>query len=351
MSSRFSGATQSTRRVAVKTPLPDNQLLFRQMGVTEELSRLFQMDLSLLSISPDIDLDGLLGKNITVRLQRPDGDMRFFNGFASSAAFGGTEGDFFRYDLVLRPWFWFLTRTSDCRIFQEKTVPQIIEEVFTDQGFSDYENKLSGSYRTWEYCVQYRESDFNFLSRLMEQEGIYYFFRHENGRHVLVLCDGIGSHTTVPGYATIPFYPADGNRRRRDRDHFWHWSANRQLQSGTYALNDFNFKTPFADLQVKSNVNNPHAQADYEVYDYPGEYTERGEGEAYSKARIEETQQPYQLATGQGDAAGTETDMLFTLEGHGRNDQNIEYLVISAQHQLSQGGYQTVSTQLTPSKS
>jgi type VI secretion system secreted protein VgrG len=113
------------------------------------------------------------------------------------------------------------------------------------------------------------------------------------------------------------------------------------LQSGTYALNDFNFKTPFADLQVKSNVNNPHAQADYEVYDYPGEYIERGEGEAYSKARIEEAQQPYQLTTGQGDAAGVETGALFTLGGHGRDDQNMEYLIVSAQHQLSQGGYET----------
>ena len=87
------------------------------------------------------------------------------------------------------PWLWFLTRTSDCRIFQEKTVPDIIKEIFRDHGFTDFEERLSGSYRTWVYCVQYRETDFNFVSRLMEQEGIYYYFKHENGKHTLVLAD------------------------------------------------------------------------------------------------------------------------------------------------------------------
>ena len=192
-------STQVNRPVAVATPLGEDVLLFHSMTASEQLGLLFQFDLDLLSTDHAINLKDILGQNVTVRYQPTEGDARYFNGFVSRFSQAGTHGELFVYNATLRPWFWFLTRTADCRIFQKKKVPDIIKEVFRDHGFSDFEDTLSGSYREWENCVQYRETDFNFLSRLMEQEGIYYYFKHENGKHMLVLSDSISAHEAVKG--------------------------------------------------------------------------------------------------------------------------------------------------------
>ena len=132
--------------------------------------------------------------------------------FVTRFSYEGTRG--LRYGVYraeLSPWLWFLTRTADCRIFQNKKVPDIIKEIFREQGFTDFKDALGGSYREWEYCVQYRETDFNFVSRLMEQEGMYYYFTHENGKNFLVLSDGIGSHDVFSNYETVPYFPPDAH--------------------------------------------------------------------------------------------------------------------------------------------
>ena len=170
---------QTARPVEIITPLGDDVLVFHRMTATEELGRLFQFELDLLSMDPKIKFEKLLGQNVTIRLELPKDKTRYFNGFVSRFSQEGTLDDFNAYSITVHPWLWFLTRTADCRIFQKKKVPDIIKEVFRDHGFTDFEEALSGSYRSWEYCVQYRETDFNFVSRLMEQEGIYYYFKHE----------------------------------------------------------------------------------------------------------------------------------------------------------------------------
>ena len=243
-------ATQTNRRFAVTTPLGDDVLLFHSMGASEELGRLFQFDLNLLSEDPEIKLKDILGQSVTVRSQRPDGESRYFNGIVSQFSQAGTHGNLFVYRATVRPWFWLLTRTADCRIFQNKKVPDIIKEVFRDQGFSDFEDALSGTYREWENCVQYRETDFNFISRLMEQEGFYYYFKHEDGKHTLVLSDSISAHESVPDYEEVPYYPPEESEQR-ERDHISDWSLNQIIQPGVYALNDFDFKKPKANLEVK----------------------------------------------------------------------------------------------------
>ena len=125
-------------------------------------------------------------------MQLADGSDRYFHGIVARCSQTAHRGQFASYQVTLKPWLWLLSRTSDCRIFQSKTVPEIIKQVFRDLGFSDFEDALTRSYREWEYCVQYRETSLDFVSRLMEQEGIYYYFRHEKSRHVLVLCDAYG---------------------------------------------------------------------------------------------------------------------------------------------------------------
>ena len=189
------------RVMEIATPLGEDVLLFHGMHAREELSRLSEFQLDLLSAKKDIDLDDILGKNVTVKLALPDDSVRYFNGYvdpllaaaASTAATTATSP-------IVRPWLWFLTRTADCRIFQEMTVPDILKKVFADHATADFKFELTGTYRKWTYCVQYRETDFNFVSRLMEQEGIYYYFRHTDGHNTLVLTDSTGKHAPCPGY-------------------------------------------------------------------------------------------------------------------------------------------------------
>ena len=336
-------ATQGTRFFEVITPLGPDVLLFRRMTGVERLGRLFQYELDLLSEDPELAPSDLLGQNVSVRVDLPDGSERFFNGFVTRFAQLGQHGNHAAYQATLHPWLWFLTRTADCRIFQNKKVPDIIKEVFGDNGFTDIEDSLSGDYREWEYCVQYRETDFNFVSRLMEQEGIYYRFKHEKEKHQIVFCDGYSSHEKRPSYETIPFFPpTEGDQR--ERDHIYDWRLSQQVRTGAYVLNDFDFLKPKANLEV--NYQNPksHDKADNEIFDYPGEYVESGDGDNYVKARLEELLAQHELVEGSGNARGIECGSLFTLDQFPRQDQNREYLVVGANYEMQTNEYGTTSS-------
>jgi len=331
---------QTKRHVELITPLGEDVLLFKRMSGTEELGRLFQFELELLSSQPDISFGDLLGQNVTIRLDLPNRKKRYFNGFVTrfNQSDVNTEEDYTPYRATISPWLWFLTRTADCRIFQEKTVPDIIKEIFREHGFTDFEDKLTGAYRNWEYCVQYRETDFNFVSRLMEQEGIYYFFKHEENKHMLVLADDINAHTVFPEYDEIPYYPPDSGLRR-EKEHIFDWSISQEVKPGVYALNEFNFKKPKANMEVKAAVSRDHVRSDLEIFDYPGEYTEADEGETYVRARIEELHAQYEQISGQANARGLCAGHLFTLSGYFRMDQNREYLVESTTHEIESNEY------------
>lgn len=334
---------QAARQVEITTPLGDDVLLFHRLTATEELGRLFRFELDLLSKEPDIQFDKILGQNITVRLTLPDDKERYFNGFVSRFSQEGYVDEYHAYSMTVHPWLWFLTRTADCRIFQEKNVPDIIKEVFRDLGFTDFEEALSGSYRTWEYCVQYRETDFNFVSRLMEQEGIYYYFKHEKDKHILVLSDSVSSHEPYPDYEKVPFFPPDEHLRRK-QDHIYDWNITQEIQPGVYALNEYDFTRPKANLQVKSPIQRDHAHAAMEVYDYPGEYPDTGPGENYVRARIEELQAEHEQARAHGNARGLAVGSLFELTDYPREDQNREYLIVTATHQMESTAYTTGPT-------
>jgi type VI secretion system secreted protein VgrG len=185
------------RIVRAHTPLGADQLLFRSMHGTEGLSQLYEFEVDLLSPDAAIDLRSMLGKPLTLEIQTAvAGSPRFLNGQVVRFSMVGREGGTSRhtvYRATVQPWLWYLTRSSDCRVFQGRTVVEILEEVLGGYGFP-LESKLCGSYRPWEYCAQYNESDFAFVSRLMELEGIYYYFKHENGRHTLVLADDASAH-------------------------------------------------------------------------------------------------------------------------------------------------------------
>ncbi|WP_431146946.1 type VI secretion system tip protein TssI/VgrG [Pseudomonas alvandae] len=325
---------QASRLAKITSPLGPEVLLLKDMGGGEELGRLFNYELQLHSLDNAIDLNQVLGKPMCVSLQLDGGGERHFHGIVARFSQNVDQGQFASYQATLRPWLWLLTRTSDCRIFQNLTIPQIIKQVFRDLGFSDFEDALSRPYREWEYCVQYRETSFDFVSRLMEQEGIYYFFRHEQGRHVLVLADAYGAHTAAPGYGSVPYYPK--NEQQRERDHIHDWHLAQEVQPGSLELNDYDFQRPSARIDVRSAMPRPHAAGDYPLFDYPGTYVQSEDGEHYARTRIEALQTLHEQVELAGNVRGLGSGHLFSLTGFTRQDQNREYLIVGARYYLSQ---------------
>ena len=326
--------SQHTRLVHVDSPLGPEVLQLQRLEGREELGRLFSHELELVSSNPALPLDALLGKPMSLALELPGGSRRYFHGIVARCSQGAGAGQFASYQVTLRPWLWLLTRTSDCRIFQNQKVPDIIKQVFRDLGFSDFEDALSRSYREWEYCVQYRETSFDFVSRLMEQEGIYYFFRHEKDRHVVVLADAYGAHSSVPGYASVPYYPRD--EQQRERDHMFDWHLAQEVQPGSLELNDYDFQRPSARIDVRSAMPRPHSAGDYPLYDYPGTYVQSSDGEHYAQTRIEALQSLHERIELSGNARGLGVGNLFSLTGFSRQDQNREYLIVSIRYYLVQ---------------
>lgn len=334
--------TQSNRQIQIKTPLGPDELLILRMTAREELGRLFEFTVDLLSDNEAIVHEDLLGKQMTVEMDMMEGSKRYFNGFVSQFSQVGHIAYFAHYRATLRPWLWFLTRTSDCRIFQNKKVPDIIKEVFRDNGFTEFEDKLSSSYRDWEYCVQYRETDFNFVSRLMEQEGIYYYFAHVDGMHTLVLCDSYSSHSPLEAYSDIPYVPPSEQGSTRWKDYIHAWKFTKSVQPGSFAHTDYNFTKPKSDLLTNAPLPRSHSHADYEIFDYPGEYEESSDGDSYARQRIEEIQSAHEVLEGEAIARGVCTGGLFSMIEHPRGDQNREYLITETSCVLHSDAYESV---------
>jgi type VI secretion system secreted protein VgrG len=330
------------------SPLGD-QLLFRRMEGEEELGRPFKYDLLLLSESGDLVLSDLLGQVVTVELDlldatlTPNDGVRFFNGYVTRFSRQGLHRSYHVYSATVRPWLWLLSQPSNCRIFQNKTIPDIIKEVFRGHGLTDFQESLTGDYSPRDYVVQYRETDFNFVSRLMEGHGIYYFFTHQSDKHTLVLADSCGAHQKVNGYEEVP-YIHPGSLQQSLPDHIDDWESGQQIEPGTVVLNDFNFETPKANLLIRHSAPNSHEKADFERYDYPGEYPRSSEGEALARLRFEELNVQYEQARGTGNAKGLTTGSLFELSGYPIDSENREYLItgttftIEGPQYESQGG-------------
>src|SRR5579884_2715973 len=231
--------TQTQRLLSVTTPLGSDVLLLTAFSGRETMSRLFSYQLELFSEEESIDPTTIVGKNVTWSVQRGSSQPRFFNGFVSRFFTGGRQFRKLRsYRAEIVPWLWFLTRTANCRIFQNKTAPDIIKAVFDDLGFTDYKFQLRSTYVKREYCVQYRETAFNFVSRLMEEEGIFYFFQHEDGKHTLVLAD------QKSAYQDCAESQVDFSSGSRATNHITSWEHQYEFRTGKWAQTDYNFETP-----------------------------------------------------------------------------------------------------------
>jgi type VI secretion system secreted protein VgrG len=327
--------------IAVETTLGPDVLLLRSFSGTEGMSQLFHYHLDMLSEEFSIDFDQIVGQNATIGIKLDEaGSFRYINGFVSRFSQLPVEGHLARYEAVVVPWLWFLTRTSDCRIYQDKSVPEIIEDVFNRFGFSDFENQLQGSYGPRKYCVQYRETAANFVMRLMEEEGIFFFFRHENGRHILVMGDRPSVHRPCPNQARARYEHSLGRGADPGQDVVHQWRHEQELRPGKYGLNDFNFETPYTSLlsNVESKIDQGGNKR-YEVYDYPGEYLKRDRGDTLVGVRMEEEEAPHIVNTGGGDCRAFATGFRFELTEHDRRDQNGQYVLTSISHSAHSGSF------------
>jgi len=341
----MSGIDQARRAVRIHTALPENSLALSTLSGTEQLSELFSYRVDCVSENASLDLYDVLGMPIGIEYQTNGDGVRYMHGLVSEAAHVGNLGIYAHYQLTMTAWPWMLTRTSDCRIFSEMSVPDIIESVLSDNGFDDFDNRLMASYDDWNYCVQYKETDFDFISRLMEHEGIYYYFEHFEDRHVMVFCDGSTAHNTAPEYAEIPHYP-ESTEQSRETDHLVNWQLKKKIRSGKYVTKDFAFDQPKRDLLVK---NKGAATGQYdakEIYDFPGGYAyqESGEmtrayGEHLAKARMEALSAPHEVSQCDGNVRGLNAGNIFTLINCERDDQNREYLVLFASLHIQMDSY------------
>ena len=342
----------------VDTPLGDD-LLFLSLRAEAELGRLFSYDLTLVSKRADIDFRRILGKRVSVKLQIPKTTPRVFSGYVVAFRQTGMRGRLFVYEAAVRPWLWLLTRRSNSRIFQNKNVEDIVKAIFADPvyksvEFGEIKWKANGrKHPPREYCVQYRESDFNFVSRLLEDEGIYYWFQDRDGKESLILTDTLATHESVPGCESLPYGATMS--AAPGVEYVSEWQSRHEIETHNWVVTDYDFKHPSRPLQKKAVKSMPGFDAfgDLEHFDYPGGYVDPDYGESRVKARADELR--VEPATGDGalqsginwhQADATTNSMsvrigsLLKLDRHPCTDQNKQYLVTRTRYEIDLADYE-----------
>ncbi|WCM87172.1 type VI secretion system Vgr family protein [Acidovorax sp. NCPPB 3576] len=325
----------TNRRVTIQTPLGE-ALQFRQLKGSEALSGLFEFEIDLISKNKGIDPKALLGLASTVVVETEGLGRRYLDGIATGFGMQGQDTSAnYSYRMVLRPWLWLATRRSDFKIFQEMTVPDIVESVLQKYG-QPMQKKLSRAYRVRPYTVQYHETDFAFIARLCESEGIYWYFEHQPGSHTLVFADDVmGSHSPLPGGHVIPFHPP-GKTALADREHIFSWHMGQQVEPGRAYLDDYDFKKPRADLSDMRQSPPGHAHDSYETYEWPGGYTEFSDGETYTRLQMETGLSGHHRAQAKLNKRSIAPGYTIVLDNYPREDQNQQYLVVSVDYYLEE---------------
>lgn len=323
------------RRVTIQTPLGD-ALKFHRLVGREALSQAYAFDVDLLGSTNALDPTVLLGKAATVTVQTESG-VRHLCGLVTRFGLAQEDARQSFYKMRLRPWLWLATRRSDFRIFQDQTVPEILEAVLGRYGHP-LELKLSRSYRAWNYCVQYGEDDFAFVSRLCEHEGIYFFFRHEAEQHVLVFADDVASsHGPLPGGETVRYHPHEkagmtGGLEPSER--ITEWEQADEIRSGHHYRDHFDFEHPRADLSSRRQMPAGHDHDALELYEWPGDYTRHEDGDVYARIRNEEQLSERSRARGRSNLRELAPGFTMRLTHHPRIDQNQQYLLLGVSYHL-----------------
>jgi type VI secretion system secreted protein VgrG len=323
--------TQEGRMGELITPLGKDVLVFEKFDGFEGIGELFEFHIDALSEQENIDFDKALGKSCTIKLKTYEDKMRMFDGILTQAQWIEKTDDHYHYRLILRPWFALLGYMADCRIFLDKNVKDILRQVFTDAGFNDFEFKTTADYETIEYCVQYRETDLAFCCRLMEQYGIYYFFKYSEGKHTMVLADSRSSLAPNPDAPKLHYLPLSAGELDTHQ-RFGAWTLQRRFRTGKIEFNDYDYVKPPKRLLASTQASEKYAHSKLEVYDYPGKYTEESEGKKFTKIRLEAEQCLDHRRFAEGDAPSLFPGSLVHCEKNPIEAENREYLVVRCNH-------------------
>ncbi|MFA6157080.1 type VI secretion system tip protein TssI/VgrG [Mesorhizobium sp.] len=326
------------RATVAQTPVGAELLTFTHLVGRDEISRCFAYTVGFVGTSPDIDPLKMLGGMVCV--EGESDPQRWFSGLVSEFRLTRIEDRLAYYEAVVRPWLWFLGNTTDCRIFQNKSVVDIVKDIFSKYSTAQFDLRLQGSYPPRDYCVQYDETDLDFVQRLLEHEGILYFFEHAEGKHTLVLADAMNKLKPAPGYEKVPYH-FEGQGSRRDVEYITEWIPGSSVRPGAYVHTDYDFTKPGADLMAKSAQPFGHKLAAGENYRQPGAHLEVGRGDSLAAIRREELQAVHHRIAAVGTVRGLYSGCTFKLEGFPRDDQNQDYLVVSAEYRLFDPGYRT----------
>ncbi len=320
--------TQERRRLRIDTVLGRDHVLPVTLRGLDSISSFYAYDIELASTDHAIKAGDILGTAATVRLEDATGLYTTINGIVARFAVTGRDSrGFSLYRVRVVPSLWFLTRTSDCRIFQEKTVRDIVDAILGEHGIRHKEWRLSAEHEKRDYCVQYRETAYDFICRLLEEEGIFFYFRHDEKNHTVVFSDNNRGLTkcTNERVAISPDEGAPGG--------IWQWESTYRFRSGQWALGDYNFETPSTSLTTeKKTVNQVLAKRPFEMFDYPGRYLTKSPGDALTKLRIEYEEAAYQEASGEGACLGFAAGTYFSLSNADAREADKEYLVSSVEH-------------------
>ncbi len=322
------------RSIKMFGPLKPVMMQLLRAEVREGFSQITEIDVEFISAEIKLPLEDVLGRVISLEILTEKKNKRYFSGHCIEVLYEGTYQGQGHFVASLRSWNWFLTQTSNCRIFQDKTAMEIIKMIFGDHGFSDFKDKTTRKLAKRVYCVQYRESDWAFVQRLIAEEGMYYYFEYTKDKDTLVLCDDTSQHAPIDERSDIKFFFKEDNMRRRE-DHVFDWRERETLRSAVASLADYDFEKSGTKLfESKTIKKGTHKHNKYEVYDYPGRYKEVGDGQNFARLRVERYAAEHERMRGIANVRTMACGHRFKLTKHPRDAAKDEYLVIEAIHQL-----------------
>jgi len=328
--------TQDGRTIGIETPLGKDVLLLLKLDGDEAISNTFSYQLQLASNQMNIPAKDIIGKKVDIWLLSQNGSKRYINGYVKRFAAGAMKADGYRsYRAEIVPWLWFLNKTSDCKIFQNKTAPQVIEEIFSSHSLAEFSLNITRAHRQLDYCVQYRESHLDFISRLCHENGLFYYFSHEQGKHTLTLADKVGAYQNCEEFDVVQTSGGEVF------DHISTWDQEFEFISGKWAQTDFNHETPSTSLSASANtiVDLPEAN-DFEQFAYPGGYGNTEDARSQTDLRMMEEEAGYDIVQASSNYRSFFPGGKFKLEKHDFEHEQGKTFVITHIHvSASDGSY------------
>jgi len=324
--------TQDSRLISISSPLSKDELLLTSFEGTEFISDLFEFQIEVLSKNHTLTPDQLIGKTVDITIQNDQ--KRTFNGYISRFTYGEVKADNLRsYHLTMVPWLWFLSKTNNHRIFQNMSTEDIVSQVFRDLGFTDFNFKATGNPKPREYCVQHNESDLNFISRLLEEDGIAYFFEQTGDAHIMQIVDEANAYQVCP--ETNLTY-SKGNQPNTQ---LTRWEHVYEFRKGKWSLDDYDFNTPSKDQFQTTASTNKFANVDkYEHYEYTP-YHDFAGLKSLTKKRIETEEVPINIIEASSDCSSFYAGGKFKLDKHAVKEELGSYVITSIKHRAYDNSY------------